>query len=251
MADGSRVRRRILHTSDVHLISLGDRACHSLRAVVDAAVKNEVDLVIIAGDLFDGNSVDEELASFAVEQLRHLPAYTVILPGNHDCLVADSIYHRGGLDDLWRSTPKIRIFRAPQGETLDFPDLGVSVWGKPVSSYDGHVRPLDGIPRYKRDGKWHIAVAHGFYGGTRGSFQRSFPISHEEIVDLHKHNIDYVALGHTAAFKRIYDGAVKAYYCDSPTISGTVNIVDLAGETGVEVTRYSLWDKEHDMLRTI
>ena len=79
MADGSRMRRRILHTSDVHLLSLGDRACHSLNAVVEAAVKTEVDLVVVAGDLFDSNRVDDELASFAAEQLRHLAASALAL----------------------------------------------------------------------------------------------------------------------------------------------------------------------------
>ena len=34
MVDSSRMPRRILHTSDLHLATLGDRACYSLEVLV-------------------------------------------------------------------------------------------------------------------------------------------------------------------------------------------------------------------------
>ena len=46
--DGRRMRRRILHTSDLHLVSPEDKACYSLVALVKLANRAEVDLVIIA-----------------------------------------------------------------------------------------------------------------------------------------------------------------------------------------------------------
>ncbi|MFC2071909.1 metallophosphoesterase [Chloroflexota bacterium] len=64
-----------MHTSDLHLESLGGRACHSLEALVNLAIKTKVDLVIVAGDLFDHNRVDESLVSFVVEQLQRLPVH--------------------------------------------------------------------------------------------------------------------------------------------------------------------------------
>ena len=160
MANGSKMSRRILHTSDIHLLSLGDSACHSLEAVVDLANHAKVDLVIIAGDLFDHNRVDDNLVSFVAEQLQRLLAYTIILPGNHDCLVPNSVYHRA---ELWQDATSVRVIRSPQGETLDLSGLGISVWGKPIVSYDGDLRPLAGIPRPQGNGRWHIAVAHGYY----------------------------------------------------------------------------------------
>ena len=100
MVDGNRMQRRILHTSDLHLISLGDEGCRSLEAMVDGAIKTMVDLVIIAGDLFDHNRVNDNLVSFAVEQLQRLPMYVIILPGNHDCLAPGSAYLR---THLWEN----------------------------------------------------------------------------------------------------------------------------------------------------
>ncbi len=234
MVDSSRMPRRILHTSDLHLKSLGDRACHALEALVNLAVKTKVDLVIIAGDLFDHNRVDDNLVSFVVEQLRRLPVYVAILAGNHDCLTPDSVFERV---DLWRSCTNVRVFRSPQGETLDLPGLGVLLWGKSINTYEGDVRPLAGIPRPTGNGQWHIAVAHGYYVNTDPPLFPSLHITDEEIVNS---GWDYIALGHSPVFRCVCDEPVNAYYCDSPSLSGTVNIVDFAEETGVQVTCYPL-----------
>ena len=234
MVDGSRMQRRILHTSDLHLASLGDRACHSLEALVDLAIKTKVDLVIIAGDLFDHNKVDDGLVNFVAEQVQRLSAYVAILAGNHDCLAPGSAFRRAG---LWKNCANVRVFRAPQGETLDLPSLGVSLWGKSIDSYEHDVRPLAGIPRPKGDGQWYIAVAHGYCVGAGPPVFRSYHITQEEIITS---GWDYIALGHLITFECVCDEPVKAYYCGSPSLSGTVAIVDLAEETGVQVTCCSL-----------
>ncbi len=235
MADGSRMPRRVLHTSDLHLVSLDDRACHNLEALVNLASKTKVDLVIVAGDLFDHNRVDDNLVSFVVEQLQRLPVYVAILPGNHDCLTPDSVFERV---NLWRNCANVRVFRAPHGETIDLPGLGMSLWGKPNNSYDHDVRPLAGIPRPQENGQWHIAVAHGYYVGLGPPLFSSFHITQKEIVA--SSGWDYIALGHVPTFNCICSEPVKAYYCGSPPLSGTVAIVDIDEDTGVQVTRYSL-----------
>lgn len=235
MAENGKRPRRILHTADLHLISLGDKACQSLEAVVDHAIKAEVDLVIIAGDFFDHNRVSADLVNFAVEQLRRLSVQTLILPGNHDCLVKDSVYSREELVGLWNSLANVRILRAEQGENVALPDLNMSVWGKPICSYDEDTQPMVGVP-VPHNGGWHIAIAHGYYSGTDSRHYRRYSISRDEIATSQQ---DYVALGHWPAFRCVCAEPVKAYYCDSPSISGTVNIVDLV-EEGVEVSRFAL-----------
>ena len=235
MADGNKIPRRVLHTSDFHLETLNDRACHSLQALVGLVVKMKVDLVVIAGDLFDHNRVDNNLVSFVVEQLRRLPVDVVILPGNHDCLVPDSVYHR---HELWKDIPNVRIIRDPQGETLDLPGAGIEVWGKPIDSYDGgKIRPLDGVAQPRENGQWHIAVAHGYYVGDNFPVFPSLHISHQEIATSCQ---DYVALGHYPVFRCVCSEPVKAYYSDSPSLHGAVTIVDFNEETGVQVNRHSL-----------
>ena len=234
MGNSGRVPRKILHTSDLHLELFDDKACHSLKAVVDLAIETKVDLVIIAGDLFEHNRVTNNLVSFVVEQLRRLPVDVVILPGNHDCLASGSAYERS---DLWNDCANVRVFGTTNGEMLDLPKLGITMWGKSHDSYYSDVQPLTGIPQPSGNGRWHIAVAHGFYVSKTGPVFPSYNITHEEIVAS---GWDYIALGHLETFRCVCDEPVKAYYCGSPSFSGTVAIVDLAEEKGVQVNRYSL-----------
>ncbi|MFC1940537.1 exonuclease SbcCD subunit D [Chloroflexota bacterium] len=236
MSDTGKTPLRILHTSDLHLALLGDKECHSLETVVDAACQAKVDLVIIAGDLFDHNRVDDNVVSFAVEQLRRLPMYVAILPGNHDCLTPNSPYER---THLWQDCANVQIFRSSEGEMLDLPGLGLSLWGRAFDSYEGDFLPLVGIPQPEWDGQWHIAVAHGYHVGDDPPLFPSFHITHKEIVGS---GWDYIALGHLITFKCVSDGPVKAFYSGSPSASGAVAVVDLSEETGVQVSRCSLWD---------
>ncbi|MFC1957702.1 exonuclease SbcCD subunit D [Chloroflexota bacterium] len=236
MVNGGRAPRRVLHSSDLHLMSIGDIGCRSLEALVDLALEAEVDLVVIVGDLFDHNRVDDDLISFAVEQLRQLSMPVVILPGNHDCLIPNSIYNKA---ELWDGATNIRIIRDPQGETLTLPDLGISIWGKAIVSYDGDIHPLAGAPSPRKNGQWHIAMAHGFYVGTDTDSFRGLQITEEEVSTSGQ---DYIALGHFPVFRCVCDEPV-AYYCDAPYPSGVGLIVDLDEETGVQVTRYPLSSK--------
>jgi DNA repair exonuclease SbcCD nuclease subunit len=234
---------RVLHTSDMHLMSLGDKACNSLEALVNLADKLDVNLVIIAGDFFDHNRVTDSLVRFALEQLRHLPVDVVILAGNHDCLVPESVYHREG---VWEELGNVHILREPDGEILDLPHLGVSLWGRSIDSYASGIDPLDGIPQRRRNGYWHIAVAHGYYVGGKPRYLPSLPITDEELANS---GWDYIALGHWPVFRCVCEEP-KAYYCDSPSWtfpSSTVNIVDFT-EEGVKVYRYPLSDEPDDEL---
>ena len=229
MVGGGRKKLRILHTSDFHLSSPGDSACQSMESLVRAAMRSEIGLVIIAGDLFDHSKVSDELVSFAAELLRRMAIPTVIIAGNHDCLVPGSAYERLY---LWKECDNVQILREPDGEILDLPEVGVSLWGKSIDTYDYDVRPMEGIPQPKGDGQWNIAVAHGYYVSTNPPSFPSYNITREEIINS---GWDYIALGHIPQFRCVCDEPVKAYYCGSPSLTGTFALVDLSEESGVQV----------------
>lgn len=231
--NGGRPPRRLLHTSDLHLSSLGDSACHSLEAVVNASREARVDVMIVAGDLFDHHRVEDNLVSFVAEQLRCVPAPVVILPGNHDCLIPGSALERPW---LWKDCSNIHVLKAPEGEMLTLPDLGLALWGKSILSYEQDVRPLAGIPQPQDNGQWYIALAHGYYVTTEPPFFHSYNITHEEIIAS---GWDYIALGHLVTFRCVCSEPVTAYYCGSPS-SGTAALVDLSEEKGVQVSQHIL-----------
>jgi DNA repair exonuclease SbcCD nuclease subunit len=232
---------RILHAADIHLGErdsantggLDDRGQHALKALVDLSIRARTSLVIIAGDLFDHNRVDPRTVDFAVRELLRALVPVVILPGNHDCLIPDSVYRQASFSEL---TPIVRVFTSPEGERFSFPELDLAVWGKPITSYEADHRPMAAIPPRGKE-RWQIAVAHGYYVGVRNDQIYSLQISEEEIVQS---SHDYVALGHWGAFRCVCDEPVKAYYPGSASGTGTVAIVDLLDKVGVQVHSHPL-----------
>ena len=223
---------RILHTSDLHLGSY-ENGHNVLEALVKLAAGTNVDLVVIAGDLFDSNHVGHSIVNFTVEQLHRFKVPVVILPGNHDCLVQDSVYNR---TEFFQLNSHISIFRNVNGEEFLFPELALAVWGKPLTDYGGDLRPLADIPLCGSP-LWHIAIAHGCFMTSKRDAHHSFQITKEEIVSSGR---DYVALGHWPALMCVCETPVKAYYSGSATQNGTVLIIDFTMANGSRVTPFQL-----------
>ncbi|MDY6892559.1 MAG: metallophosphoesterase [Chloroflexota bacterium] len=237
---------RILHTSDVH-VGEGDsgrpeylesHSPQSLKAVVNLAIKVNADMVIFAGDLFEWNSVSPHIVRFTKEQICRLQVPAIILPGNHDCLDSNSIYHK---IDFFEDAPHVHIFRQQDGETFSFPHLDVAVWGRPIYSYEIDFQPLSSIPARGQE-KWHIAVAHGFYvkpePDTFFNVRMSWQISQDDIITSER---DYIALGHAEGFACVCNDPVKAYYSGSPSTTGAALIVDFVDGIGAQVLSCPLY----------
>ena len=97
---------RLLHTADVHLgarhADLGEQAAAqrerqfaAFRATVDLALAEKVDLVLVAGDLFDSNTQPRRSVERVAAELKRLAdaaIRTVIIPGTHDVYDGASVY---------------------------------------------------------------------------------------------------------------------------------------------------------------
>jgi DNA repair exonuclease SbcCD nuclease subunit len=140
--------------------------------------------------------------------------------------------------DLWNGASNIRVFKALEGETFAFPDLEMSVWGKPLTFSQGFaVQPLAGAPFPQGNKQWRIAMVHGYYVHPEPTPFINSHVRQEEIVNS---SWDYIALGHSINFECVCSEPVKAYYCGSPSTTGTVAIVDFAEDKGVQATCHSL-----------
>lgn len=229
---------RIIHTSDIHLgkkktINTHNASSDSWRSLwelVNLSSQIEASLVIIAGDFFESNRLDSRTVIQAAQDIARFQIPVVILPGNHDCLVSNSVYNRVCLPEI---ASNVRIFTASEGETFSFPELDIAVWGKPITSYGGDLRPLSGIPPRGPE-RWQMAAAHGYYVGSQSHHAWNFQISEEEIIASDR---DYIALGHWGTFRCVHDYPVKAYYAGS--LPSAVAIVELH-EFGVFVRPHSL-----------
>ena len=219
---------RLLHTADVHLgarhTDLGERAAvlrerqfAAFRATIDLAVVEAVDLVLIAGDLFDSNTqprrsverVAAELGRLAKASIR-----TVIIPGTHDVYDGASIYRSYDLAAMAKTSPEWITVLTPEKQDVWLPSLDAVVHGRVFNTKRAPKSPLDGFDaRMDRRATWHIGMVHGALaipGKTDG----------DEVVftedEISKTGLDYLALGHWHSAIEGRAGNVTYAYCGAP-----------------------------------
>ena len=126
---------KILHTADFHLDSaftaLPEEKARLRRQearqltdrLVDYANDHGVELLLLAGDLFDSDQLYGQTAQELARSLARFRGHAVIAPGNHDFYAASSPYARL----LWPEN--VHIFREERLQRLPFPQYGCVVYG--------------------------------------------------------------------------------------------------------------------------
>lgn len=193
---------RFLHTADLHLDSsfatlsaeqarlrrremrrLPERLCDYVNAT-------GVDLVLLAGDLFDSTSIYRDTADALRDALGGMQAQVFIAPGNHDCYTAHSPYVTLSWPD------NVHIFRSREIARVELPELGCAVYGAAFVETTQETSLLAGFSA-PDDGFAHLMVLHGDLNASEARYN---PLTSEEIAVS---NLDYLALGHVHRF----DGA--------------------------------------------
>lgn len=227
---------RIVHSSDLHVDEdytanlYGGDGTMGLRCVLDTARHLAADVVVLAGDVFENNRLHTDTLQRAAELMDAYGGAVVILPGNHDPLVADSAHHRGGFAQIGN----VAVLGLSHRSAVSFPALDLEVWGRAHRDYDD----MDPLAKVRpRRARWQIAMAHGHYDpkpDRTNPYRPSWLISAAEIAAA---GADYVALGHWNRPCRVGNRAHKACYSGSPELARTVNLVQLDPENGTTVTR--------------
>jgi DNA repair exonuclease SbcCD nuclease subunit len=220
----------IVHSSDLHIDGRDSESFHPLCKVTETARGLGADVLLLAGDIFDHNRMPLAQIDRAARVLADAGMATVILPGNHDCLSADSVYRRGGLADV----PNVHVLGVSSEEEWLAAELGLEVWGRPHLDYHDYSPLAD--PR-TRTTRWQVVMAHGHWVRDDRDRHRSWLIHSEEIAAT---AADYVALGHWPGAGAAGDGTVPAYYSGSPDLAKTVNVVRLREDGTVDVSRAPL-----------
>jgi DNA repair exonuclease SbcCD nuclease subunit len=220
-----------LHVDEDHLAGPdGGDGMRGLRSVLAKARALRADIVLLAGDTFENNQLSAAVLGRAGELLAEAAMPIVILPGNHDPASPDSVFVRHGLGRI----PNVSILGVTHDEAVRFPAYDLEIWGHAHRDYLD-MAPLRG-PR-PRSTRWQVAMAHGHYeppASRANPLRPSWVFSDEEIAAT---RADYLALGHWDRPMRVGNGAVPAFYSGSPELARTVNLVRLAVDGEVVVTR--------------
>jgi len=226
----------LVHSSDLHVDArtLPDGTMDgtsNLEAVLRVARRVKADLILLAGDTFDSHRQPVGLLAKAASLIAESGIPIVMLPGNHDPIVADAVYDR-----LLSACPApLSVLGVTHSDAMEFPELDLEVWGRPHRDYSD-MAPLETVR--ERRTRWQVVMAHGHYEPRPDRSTRLRPswlIGDDELAAT---GSDYVALGHWNRRVPVGDGRVRAHYSGSPDFAGTVNVVRLAasGEVDVLVT---------------
>ncbi len=229
----------IVHSSDLHVdhdytarLHGGDGTA-GLACVLNAARGVGADVVLLVGDTFESHRLPQDVLDRTAGVIASAGLPVVLLPGNHDPAIPEAVFRRGLLAEV----ANLHVLGVTHDEAVDFPHLGLEIWGRAHRDY-GDMVPLETIrPRRTR---WQIVLAHGHYDPSvdRSIFPRpSWLISDAELAAT---GADYVALGHWNRAVRVGNGAVAAYYSGSPEYAGTINVVRLTAAGQVDVSQMEL-----------
>lgn len=215
---------KIIHCADVHFDSamsgLSDSSKVNIRReemketfskIVSMAEK--ADILLIAGDLFDGKNVSSGTLMFLKDQFAKIPETQVyIVAGNHDYMGADSVYRRFDFGE------NVYIFDTEM-ECIE--KDGYDIYGMSFKTANDERKMLEDFS-VKNPEKINICLMHANLGGADYN-----PI---KISDIEKSGLDYLALGHIHKASEIKKaGATNYAYCGCPEGRGN----DETGEKGV------------------
>jgi DNA repair exonuclease SbcCD nuclease subunit len=221
---------RLLHTADVHLgarhADLGEQAAAQRErqlaafvATVDLAIAERVDVVLIAGDLFDSNTQPRRSVERVAAELRRLAdarIRTVIIPGTHDVYDRSSIYRVHDLKAMAGSTEDddLVTILSPDRPAVHLAACDVIVHGPVFATKRAPHSPLRDLAVAGGDGAaWHVGMVHGALaipGRTDGD---EVVVTREEIAAT---GLDYLALGHWHSAQQARAGGTTYAYSGAP-----------------------------------
>lgn len=264
---------KILHTSDLHIgkyigtYDLKEDTEYVLNQVVDTAIKERVEVVLISGDIFDRPNPSEEAIKMYVSFLKALldkNIKIIAISGNHDSGIRLSAYKdilgKGYFVEGEFNSPMRKVSLSDEYGQVNFYMLPFFTpfivksnlkLEKGLENYDLAMDEI--IKRENIDtSQRNIILAHQFVAGFKfGGSEEDFSYSNGDeknvagvgIVSLDKfQNFDYVALGHIHKPQKIsretirYSGSLLKYKTseiDGPDKS--VVIIDLKEKGNIEV----------------
>ncbi|WP_022981334.1 DNA repair exonuclease [Ideonella sp. B508-1] len=198
---------KFIHAADIHLDSplnglsaYPDAPAEQLRSatrdaftvLVDCAIEEGVDFMVIAGDLYDGSWRDYNTGIFFCKEMGRLrragiPVY--VLFGNHDA--ESEMTKKLELPD------NVHTFGSNKPQTLKVDGLPVSLHGQSFKQRDITTNMVTGYPAPVAD-HFNIGVLHTALEGY-ASHASYAPCT---LAELHAKGYQYWALGHVHEFEQ-------------------------------------------------
>ncbi|GAB6175469.1 DNA repair exonuclease [Desulfobaculum senezii] len=233
-----------IHAADIHLDSplkglerydgapvddVRGASRRALTSLVDIIIDDNIPLLVLAGDVYDGDWKDFQTGLFFASQmtrLREAGTHVVLIRGNHDA--------QNKMTRSLTLPANVHVLSANRPETVRFDDIGVAVHGQ---SFAGATVTENLAASYPPPvpGLYNIGLLHTAVAGVDGHANYA-PCSQ---TDLAAHGYDYWALGHVHDHKVlvetppvIYSGVLQGRNIRETGPKGCVRVdVDDSGHT--------------------
>ena len=229
---------RFLHTADWQMgrtysrfdtedgAALVEARYEAIERLAALATEHQCDAVLVAGDVFDAQTVSDRTIRRVFNATRGFDGPWVMLPGNHDAALAESVWTRA---KRLGAVPA-NVHLALESGVTPLPEQGIAVLAAPLTqrhTYGDLTQPFDDMetpPELLR-----IGLAHGSVQGVLPEdIDSTNPIAPDR-TDTAK--LDYLALGDWHGVKEINE---RTWYSGTPeperfrnNDAGYVLIVDI------------------------
>jgi DNA repair exonuclease SbcCD nuclease subunit len=221
---------RLLHTADVHLgarhADLGEAASAqrerqfaAFAATVDLALSERVDLLLVAGDLFDSNVQPRRSVERVATELGRLVSArirTVLVPGTHDAYDRSSVYRAYDLPAM-AGAPEagdLLTVLTPERPWVHLDTLDAVVHGPVFATKRAPHSPLRDLAAVVApESTWRIGLLHAAIAIPGRTDQDDVVITTDEIAAS---GLDYLALGHWHGAQVATARGVKYAYAGAP-----------------------------------
>lgn len=221
---------KVLHCADLHFDTpfkelskeVSDTSKNELlevfKKIIDLAIEENIEVLLIAGDVFDNLTVNKNTLFFISDQIKRIKNIKVFIsPGNHDPYNEKSFY------SMINWPENVYIFKGNM-EFKEVKELNLIIWGAGFRNNYENETLLKSIN--VENNKINIMLLHGEIISANSKNEYN-PIY---INDIYKSNIDYIALGHRHKFSGILKEGMTTYaYSGCPQGRG----FDEEGEKGV------------------
>jgi len=197
---------KFIHAADIHLDSprqgldrdaswdapvetIRHAPRRALENMVQLALEEEVDFVLIAGDLYDGDWQDFHTGLFFLSQLARLNEagiHVVMIAGNHDAT------NRMTKSLRFPDPTRASLLSSRRPETIRFDTLGVAIHGQGFGASAVEADLARAYPA-AMPGMFNIGMLHSSTTFSAGEHDRYAPCGLETLLSK---SYDYWALGH-------------------------------------------------------
>ncbi|MEQ6099804.1 DNA repair exonuclease [Staphylococcus saccharolyticus] len=209
---------KFIHCADLHLDSpfksksylspsifedVQKSAYESFKNIVDLALKQEVDFIIIAGDLFDNENRTLRAEVFLKEQferLRKEQIFVYVGHGNHDPLTSK-------ISTNWPNNVSVFSNQVETYQAITKDGETIYIHGFSYQNDASYENKIDAYPSSQGQKGIHIGVLHGTYSKSKAKDR----YTEFRLEDLNSRLYHYWALGHIHEREQLSDMPVINY----------------------------------------